>query len=76
MGLYANPKVKGVGKILLENISNYAFNTLSVNKIFAEVFCENKRAYELYSKFNYKSFNKKIINNREVICMELKDENR
>jgi UDP-2,4-diacetamido-2,4,6-trideoxy-beta-L-altropyranose hydrolase/UDP-4-amino-4,6-dideoxy-N-acetyl-beta-L-altrosamine N-acetyltransferase len=76
MGIYANPLSKGVGKILLENISKYAFEELKVKKVFAEVFSENKRAHELYKKFNFKVFDKKIVNNKEVICLELKYENR
>ena len=76
MGLYANPKSKGVGKVLLENISKYAFEELKVKKVFAEVFAENKKAYELYKKFNYEPFDKKMINDKEVICMELDYENR
>jgi len=76
MGIYANPLSKGVGKILLETISKYAFKELKVNKVFAEVFSENIKAYELYKKFNFIEFDKKIVNNKEVICMELKDENR
>nr|WP_321268055.1 UDP-2,4-diacetamido-2,4,6-trideoxy-beta-L-altropyranose hydrolase [uncultured Sulfurimonas sp.] len=76
MGIYANPKSKGVGKILLENILKYAFEELKVKKIYAEVFAENKKAYEFYKKFNFKSFNTKKINDKEVICLELKYENR
>ena len=76
MGIYANPKSKGVGKILLENISKYAFEELKVKKVFAEVFSENQKAYKLYKKFNYKVFDKKIVNNKEVICLELKYEDR
>lgn len=76
MGIYANPESKGVGKILLESITNYAFEVLKVKKIFAEVFSENKRAYDLYKKFNFKAFDKKVVNNKEVICLELKYENR
>jgi UDP-2,4-diacetamido-2,4,6-trideoxy-beta-L-altropyranose hydrolase/UDP-4-amino-4,6-dideoxy-N-acetyl-beta-L-altrosamine N-acetyltransferase len=76
MGIYGNPKSKGVGNILLENISKYAFEVLKVKKVFAEVFSENKRAYDLYKKFNFKPFDKKIVNNKEVICLELKYENR
>jgi len=76
MGIYSNPESKGVGKILLENISKYAFEELKVKKVFAEVFNENKRAYDLYKKFNFKPFDKKIVNNKKVICLELKYEDR
>lgn len=76
MGIYANPRNKGVGKILLDNISKYAFEELKVKKVIAEVFTENTKAYALYKKFNFEIFDKKTVNNKEVICMELKYENR
>ncbi|TLT01792.1 UDP-4-amino-4,6-dideoxy-N-acetyl-beta-L-altrosamine N-acetyltransferase [Aliarcobacter cibarius] len=76
MGIYTNPSIKGFGKILLENIINYSFDVLKVKKIFSEVFSENTKAYELYKKYNFIKTDIKIVNNKEVICMELKNENR
>lgn len=76
MGIYANPNTKGNGKILLYEIIQYAFNALNVQKLHSEVFEENKRAYNLYKKFNFKDISKKTINNQQVICMELENENR
>ena len=37
---------------------------------------KNQKAYDLYKKFNFKRFDKKIVNNKEVICLELKYEDR
>lgn len=76
IGIYTNPSIKGFGKILLENIINYSFDVLKVKKIFSEVFSENTKAYELYKKYNFIKTDIKIVNNKEVICMELKNENR
>lgn len=76
MGIYTNPSIKGFGKILLENIINYSFDVLKVKKIFSEVFSGNTKAYELYKKYNFIKTDIKIVNNKEVICMELKNENR
>lgn len=75
-GLYANIELKGMGKVLLNSISEYAFKSLNIKKLIAEVFIENKKAINLYQKFNFKEIKKKIVNNKEVIHMELKNENR
>lgn len=75
-GLYSNPKLKGIGDVLLDSICKYAFENLNINKLYAEVFTKNEKAIHLYDKFNFKEIEKKLINNKEVICMELKNENR
>jgi len=77
-GLYANPnaKIAGVGRILENICIDYAFNILKVDTLKLEVFAENEKAINLYKKFNFKEITKKIVNNREVICMELKNEDR
>lgn len=75
-GLYSNIELKGIGKILLENICNYAFDKLKLEILKAEVFKENEKAIYLYKKIKFKEINSKIVNNKEVICMELKNENR
>ncbi len=76
MGIYSNPNIKGNGKILLNKIIDYSFNDLKVKKIFSEVFAENDKAHSLYKNFNFKDISEKIVNNKKVICMELKNENR
>lgn len=74
MGIYTNPNLKGNGKILLETIINFSFNIIKVKKIFAEVFFENEKAFSLYKTYGFKEYADKIINNKKVICMELKNE--
>ena len=76
MDIYTNPNIKGDGKILLNKIIEYSFDNLKVKKIYSEVFSQNNKAYELYEKYNFKDISKKTINNKEVICMELNNENR
>lgn len=76
MGIYANPFLKNKGTILLEEIIKYSFDILKVKKIKAEVFKENDKACNLYKKYNFTTVNEKNINNREVVCMELINENR
>lgn len=75
-GLYANIYLKGKGKVLLNTICEYAFNSLNIKKLIAEAFIENKKAISLYKRFDFKEITKKIVNNREVIYMELENEDR
>ena len=77
-GLYSNPNVKiaGVGRILEKVCINYGMNILNVDTLKLEVFSDNVQVRNLHKKFNFKETAKKIINNKEVICMELKNENR
>lgn len=75
-GLYGNVDLKGVGKILLNAICEYAFNRLNVTSLHAEVFESNTKAIFLYEKFGFKETLKRIINEKKVICMELKNEDR
>jgi len=76
MGLYKNPKMTSVGKILLNIIIEYSFKTFKVKNIISEVFESNEKAYELYISIGFKPFSSRIVNNKKVICMELKNENR
>ncbi len=75
-GLYANINLSGIGSVLLEMICNYAFEQLKISSLNAEVFIKNEKATYLYKKFKFKRIDSKIVNNKEVICMELKYENR
>ena len=71
MGIYANPNLKGYGKILLETIIYFSFEILKVEKIFSEVYFENERAFSLYKIYGFKEYSYKIVNDKKVICMEL-----
>ncbi|OHD98040.1 MAG: UDP-4-amino-4,6-dideoxy-N-acetyl-beta-L-altrosamine N-acetyltransferase [Sulfurimonas sp. RIFCSPHIGHO2_12_FULL_36_9] len=73
-GLYANIELKGMGKVLLNSICEYGFHALNINKLIAEVFAKNEKAINLYKKFNFKDITRKTVNNKEIICMELKNE--
>jgi UDP-4-amino-4,6-dideoxy-N-acetyl-beta-L-altrosamine N-acetyltransferase len=74
LGIYANPKLKGQGPLLMECIINYAFHTLELQQLYANVFMENKRAINLYKKLNFKIVDS--MKNKKMYCMELKNENR
>ncbi|MFV9930760.1 MAG: UDP-2,4-diacetamido-2,4,6-trideoxy-beta-L-altropyranose hydrolase [Francisella endosymbiont of Hyalomma asiaticum] len=76
MGLYAKPNVNGTGKILMNAIVEYAFKILKVKKIFAEVFEFNNKAYNLYLRYGFKKIGDKEVNNKKVICMVLRNEDR
>lgn len=77
-GLYKNPyeKTVGIGKILIETVIEFAFNILKLKKLKLEVFNENKKARNLYKRYNFRKIGEKVINNKKIICMELTNENR
>jgi len=77
-GLYANPEIKipGIGRILEKTSIEYAFNILNVAILKLEVFSENKQVRNLHKKFHFIETTQKVINNKDVICMELKNENK
>lgn len=78
MGLYANPTLhqKGIGSLLMDAIVAYAFETLKVPILKAEVFESNTKAKALYEKFGFSEKERKMVNEKEVICMELTNEHR
>ena len=75
-GLYSNPKLKGIGKLLMKIILNYGFSTLNLNILYAEVFSNNVKAFKLYLDNGLKQFKTEMINNKEIIFMEIKNETR
>jgi UDP-4-amino-4,6-dideoxy-N-acetyl-beta-L-altrosamine N-acetyltransferase len=75
-GLYSNPNTSSVGKIMMNKIVNYAFDTLNSNLLIAEVFSDNIKAIKLYDRFNFQETKRKIVSDKEIICMELQNENR
>ena len=75
-GIYTNPDLKGNGKMLMDSICEYSFNILNLHKIVAEVFVDNKRAIDLYHHFKFQRIGENIFNNKKVVYMELKNENR
>lgn len=76
IGIYSNPSLRGVGNILLQSIMSYAFNNLKVQKLIAEVFSQNEKALNLYKKYGFLEVKRRVFDNKELICMELKNENR
>ena len=76
LGIYKNPKICAVGDKLLNSIVSYAFETLKVKKIIAEVYTDNLKAITLYKKHNFSTLNIENLQNRELTRMEINDENR
>ncbi|EHH4696793.1 UDP-4-amino-4,6-dideoxy-N-acetyl-beta-L-altrosamine N-acetyltransferase, partial [Campylobacter upsaliensis] len=56
-GLYAKPNLRGVGQLLMNEVLNYAFDTLKVQILKACVFKTNERALALYLKNDFKIIN-------------------
>ena len=53
LGIYQNPNLKGKGRILLENLAHYAFETLNVKRLKARTRNENERAKRLFLGFGF-----------------------
>jgi len=75
-GIYSNPTLKSVGNFLMESIIDHAFNVLKVNTLISEVFEENIPAIKLYKRYNFRNIVTQKVNDKNVIYMELKNENR
>lgn len=78
LGIYANPFLtqKGIGTLLMQTLIAYAFDVLKTPILEAEVFVHNERAIYLYEKFGFKEKFRRCIKGKEIICMELANENR
>jgi len=77
-GLYSNPflKMAGIGRVLEEISIDYVFKILKISVIKLEVFSDNIQVINLHKKYKFKETKRKIISDKEVVCMELKNENR
>ena len=77
-GFYANPntKIAGIGRILESVSINFAFKTLGIFVLKLEVFADNVKVRNLHKKYKFKETGTKYKNNKEIICMELKNETR
>ena len=63
IGLYAKPTLKGVGKLLMQNILEYGFDKLKLKKLVSKVFEDNFSAIKLYKKFNFEKVDKNFKKN-------------
>lgn len=75
-GIYSNPSLKGNGKILMGSICEFGFNILNLHKIVADVFANNQRAINLYHHFNFQKIGENHLYHKNIINMELENENR
>ena len=55
-GIYANPELKGKGKILMQTIVEYAAKTLRVGELKSCAYNENEKAIALYGKFGFEIY--------------------
>jgi len=70
LGIYANPDLHGVGKILMRALIDYV-KTLNIKLLIADVFNDNKRAKHLYKIFDFKETKRFLQHKKEFIRMEL-----
>ena len=77
-GLYSNIDIQipGIGRVLENVCIDYAFNILNINILKLEVFSKNVQVRNLHKKFKFEETGIKEVNGKEVICMELKNEDR
>ncbi len=73
-GLYSNPSLKGVGDTLMQTIIDYAFTTLGVQSLKAEVIQKNTKALNLYLRYNFKISHTKF--QEKILTLELKNANK
>ena len=71
IGIYADPRKRKVGGVLMEALCGYAFATLGLNILRAEVFCSNIKAISLYEKFGFKTGIKTEAGQKDILRMEL-----
>lgn len=71
-GLYTNPFTdrRGVGKIILPALIDYAYETLHLLKLNLECFESNKGAQDLYQKFHFVLTKQSTKRNKPTLCME------
>lgn len=74
LGIYSNPNTFGNGKILMESLCYHAFENLNVKTLIADVFDNNYPAINLYSKYNFKIKNNEKYYQKNLLRMELKNE--
>ena len=60
LGVYANPKMKRVGDILLKRVIEFAFKKKGLPSLRAEVYKKNITAIKLYERFGFKVFKESV----------------
>lgn len=70
LGIYANPDLHGVGKILMRVLLDHA-KTLNIVLLIADVFSDNERAKNLYKIFDFKETKRFLHQKKEFIRMKL-----
>lgn len=68
-GLYANPNLKGIGRILMHTILAYSFKILKIDILSAFTYAANLKAVLLYEKFGFKA-----LKNDDMLKFEIRRE--
>lgn len=53
IGLYANPQLHGVGRLLMDTLLWYGFSKLNLHTLRVSVYRNNTKAIHLYEKFQF-----------------------
>lgn len=67
LGIYADPKLRGVGSTLMSALIEHAA-TLGISRLIAHVFPNNVRALDLYKKFDFTEI--KQTNDNKMLTLE------
>lgn len=64
---------KGIGKESIESVSNFAFITLGLKKLYAEIYKDNISSIQSFKKAGYKIIKEYILenSNRAVVVVSL-----
>ena len=76
LGIYMNPELRAYGRLLIYKLIEYAFKYLKLKCLYANVYVENINAIRLYEKLHFQRVTTLKDVNGELLCMELKNENR
>lgn len=69
LGIYANPDLYGMGRILMKALMNYA-RTHNITLLIANVFSDNEKAKHLYEIFDFRETKRFFQRDKEMIRME------
>jgi len=71
IGLYTNPYLFGMGKVLLQEAINYGFKVLKLKQLNICAYKGNKKAINLYEKFGFIPNKTKIDNFEDINCFSI-----
>lgn len=60
-GMYQSPNLKGYGRVLMQTLLKYAFETLKVTSLYARALNTNTKAISLYLAYGFNFFKKDCL---------------